>query len=74
MSEPPLQAKLGPSIQNLVQRHELFQLIQNSHLRWMYETDDQNIKELHRAIADHLQAVVVQYQALLDALQCKHEL
>jgi hypothetical protein len=59
----------GPSVENLTQRHELFKLMQNSHQRWMHETNDPDIKELHRTLADQFQIVVEQYEILLHALQ-----
>jgi hypothetical protein len=59
----------GPSVESLTQRHELFKLMQNSHLRWMHETNDPDIKELHRGLADQFQIVVKQYEILLRALQ-----
>ena len=58
----------GPSVANLLQRHELFKIMHNSHLRWMDETDDLNIKEMHRVLADLLQTVMDQYAVLLNAL------
>lgn len=58
----------GPSVANLLQRHELFKIMQNSHLRWMDETDDLNIKEMHHVLADLFQTVTDQYEVLLDAL------
>jgi hypothetical protein len=58
----------GPSVANLLQRHELFKIMHNSHLRWMGETDDLNIKEMHRVLADLFQTVMDKYEVLLNAL------
>ena len=58
----------GPTVESLTQRREMFQLMQGSHLRWMDETDDPNVKELHRSLADQLQALAEQYRALLNIL------
>ena len=58
----------GPSVANLLQRHELFKIMHNSHLRWMDETDDLNIKEMHRVLAEVFQTVMDQYEVLLGAL------
>ena len=69
MSNVYFQTRQGPSIESLTQRHELFKLMQNSHLRWMHETNDPHIKELHRTLADQFQIVVEEYEILLCALQ-----
>jgi|KBSSwiStaDraftv2_1062776.scaffolds.fasta_scaffold329382_2 hypothetical protein len=72
MSNEYFQTKQDPSIESLMQRYKLFKLIESSYLRWMHETTDSNIKELHHALADQFQVVLEQYELLLDALQDKH--
>jgi hypothetical protein len=72
MSDPYFPPLAGPTVESLTQRHQLFQIIQNSHLRWMDQTNDLNVRELHRALAEHFGVVVKQYEVLLDALQRQH--
>jgi len=59
MSDAHFPLGVGPTIESLTQRHELFQLIQKSHLRWMNDTNDPNVRELHRTLADHFQVLGV---------------
>jgi hypothetical protein len=69
MSKPSLTPKLDTTIDDLTQRNELFQLIQDSHLQWMDETNDLKIKEMHRALANLFQTAMEQYEVLLDTLR-----
>jgi len=54
MTGPPIILKLGPMVEKLTQRSDLFQILRQSHLRWMNETDDLQIKEMHRSMSKSL--------------------
>jgi hypothetical protein len=58
----------GSSVANLEQRHQLFHLMRDSHLRWLEETDDCRVKEMHRTISDAFQTLIDQYEVLLRGL------
>lgn len=62
-------SRQGPPVDHLLQRQELFEMIRESHLRWMNETDDQDMKEAHRALAASFESILAPYDDLLDALQ-----
>ena len=64
-----LAARHGPRVDHLLQRQELFKMVRESHLGWANGTDNQNMKEIHYALAASFENIVAQYDGLLDALQ-----
>jgi DNA-binding FadR family transcriptional regulator len=73
MSTSRLIRKPGPTAQELAQQNELFQLLQDSHLRWMEQESDDKIREMHLRLADVFQVLMEQYEALVKALQKRQE-
>ena len=73
MSMSPITGKPGPTAQELAQQNELFQLLQDSHLRWMEQESDRKIKEMHLRLADLFQVLIEQYEALEKALQKQND-
>ena len=63
------QPELYSMTEQLTRRYELFQVMRDSHLRWIKTTDDPQIKEIHRTIAALFVSLLEQYNALLDAIQ-----
>jgi hypothetical protein len=58
-------------VENLQRRRDLLRLLVDSHRRWMYATQDQSMKRMHRALIESLENVIEQYGVLLDEVQ-KH--
>ena len=71
MAKPDLPPFLGPTLEKLVHRHDLLRIMQDSHVRWMDLTEDPHLKEIHQVLVDRLEAVLKQYNVLMDALQSK---
>ena len=68
MTEDQLRSIQIPSKENLKQRYELFQLMQKSHVRWMQETNDLTMREMHGTLASLFTILMDQYEALLGKL------
>ena len=68
MSMPRLPDERGLMIDTLQRRQEYLRLMIDSHIRWMRATDDQQVRDIHRALVDLLQEVAGQYVVLLDTL------
>jgi hypothetical protein len=43
--------------------------MQDSHVRWMDLTEPPHLEEIHQVLVDRLEAVLEQYNVLMDALQ-----
>lgn len=69
MIKPDLPPFPGPALEKLSHQHDLLRIEQDSHLRWMNLTEDLHLKEIHQALIDRLEAVLEQYNVLMDALQ-----
>lgn len=61
------QLEPSPTMEKLIQRYELFKVIQASHVRWMNTTNDPKVMEMHRAIIATFEAFMEQYKTLMDA-------
>jgi len=72
MANTGYQFRHDPSAEFLAQRHELLCIMQKSHLRWMDDTDDENMKEIHRTLADSFSTLIEQYDVLLNAIQSQN--
>ena len=59
----------GPSLETLFQRQQLFQLIQASHIKWIDQTDDEKIKEIHHTILGLLDDLIREYNDLFEEIQ-----
>ena len=69
MTKPDLPPFPGPTLEKLTNRFDLLRMIQDSHVRWMDRTDDPQLKEIHQVLVDRLEAVLEQYNVLMDVLQ-----
>ena len=69
MAKPDLPPFLGPTPENLTRRHDLLRIMQDSHVRWINLTEDPHLKEIHQVLVDRLEAVLEQYNVLMDVLQ-----
>ena len=69
MSPRYFPSRKGPSPETLIQRQELFHLIRESHLKWMNETGDEDLREAHHAIVNLFDRLMQQYEILFDVLQ-----
>ena len=69
MANPDSPPFPGPTLEKLVHRSDLLRIIQDSHIRWMNLTEDPHLKEIHQVLVDRLEAVLEQYNVLMDALQ-----
>jgi hypothetical protein len=69
MARPDFPPSTGPNLENLINRYNLFGLMMDSHLRWMRQTTDPYLKEIHHDLAQQFEAVRAQYRTLIDALQ-----
>ncbi len=71
MTRSDLPLRPGPTLENLTNRYSLFQAIRDSHMRWMDRTQDPHLKEIHQVLVEQLEAILEQYNVLIDALQSK---
>ena len=69
MNNTRYQCRPGPSVEYLAQRHELLCIMHKSHIRWMEETADEKMRELHHTLASTFVRLIEQYDMLLHALQ-----
>jgi len=69
MTHTRYQFRQSPSVEFLAQRHELLCIMQKSHLRWMDKTEDENIKEIHRTLANSFLTLIKQYDILLNTVR-----
>jgi hypothetical protein len=69
MAHPDMPSSTGPSLETLINRYESLGLMIDSHLRWMHQTTDPYIQEIHHNLAQQFEDARAQYGALIEALQ-----
>ena len=60
--------QLSQKIEKLIQRYELFQLLKADHMRWINTTNDPKERKVNGAIVVQLDALMEQYNVLVNAL------
>jgi hypothetical protein len=56
-------------IESLQTQYEYLNLVRLRHLQWMQDTDDPEIKQVHREIAERIEHITDRYSHMLEALR-----